>query len=160
MSHLTIVCHNVSRWNAIHDIYAENCLHIHHCDIVQSHFKVETWIDCNVNPWLAERDFEYNERMMMLMSKVLIPSESERAIHQDSTYPSDSLVGHPGMLLRDITVKGFQERPQRIWSKCLSWRKFVGFRIICLKMWLFASTESKHCLFRVNWISMRKKLLL
>lgn len=43
----------------------------------------------------------------MLMSKISIPSESERTIHQDSTYPSDSLVGHPGMLLRDRTVKGF-----------------------------------------------------
>ena len=61
----------------------------------------------------TERDFEHDDRMTMLMSKILIPPESERAIHQDSTYPSDSLVGHLGMLLRDITVKGFQERPQK-----------------------------------------------
>ena len=31
----------------------------------------------------------------------LIPFETEGAIHQDSTYPPDSLVGHTGMLLLD-----------------------------------------------------------
>ena len=79
-----------------------------HCDIVT--FNSGAKYRARLTKLIA-RDFEDDERMTMLMSKILISSESERAIHQDSTYPSDSLVGHPGMLLRhDITVKGFLER--------------------------------------------------
>ena len=100
------VAHSVSQpltqWNAILGIYMQTIVCMY---IILWHSTIQVK-SREVNCWFTEllRDFEDDERM--LMSKISIPSESERTIHQDSTYPPDSLVGHPGMLLRDRTVPG------------------------------------------------------